>query len=131
MHYRSTDPAGGARNPVGPTVLAEYQRAALYLERWPGGSVLDGLALVESLVESADGTAGLFVHPRCRHVITAFAHYSRARRAGQWLDEPADPQHPHEDLIDALRGGLRRHFPFGNRPEAKYHGSTPQRNLVG
>ncbi|HEV3122343.1 MAG TPA: hypothetical protein VGY53_10585, partial [Isosphaeraceae bacterium] len=131
MHYCSTDPAGGARNPVGPTVLGEYQRAGLCLERWPGGSVLDGLALVESLVESADGNAGLFVHPRCGQLINAFAHYSRAKRAGQWLDHPADPQHPHEDLIDALRGGLRRHFPQGNRPEAQYHSSTPKRNLVG
>jgi hypothetical protein len=23
------------------------------------------------------------------------------------MDYPADPQHPHEDLIDALRGGLK------------------------
>jgi hypothetical protein len=23
------------------------------------------------------------------------------------MDYPEDPQHPHEDMIDALRGGLR------------------------
>ena len=23
------------------------------------------------------------------------------------MDYPADPQHPHEDLVDALRGGLK------------------------
>ena len=32
---------------------------------------------------------------------------------GDWLDEPADPQHPHEDLINALRGGIRDRFPEG------------------
>jgi len=124
LDVRTTDPAGGARNPVGPTVLGEYLRAGLPIDRWPRGPVADSLALVESLVESADGVAGLFVHPRCTWLIKAFAHYARAKRAGQWMDYPEDPQHPHEDLIDALRGGLRKQFPHGNAPEAKLVGTT-------
>jgi hypothetical protein len=110
----STDPAGGARNPVGPTVIGEYERVGLRpLRRWPVGSVADGLALVESFVQPADGAARLIIHPRCRDTIQAFEGYRRARRAGQWQDYPEDPQHPHEDLIDALRGGLRVLFPEG------------------
>lgn len=110
----STDPAGGARNPVGPTVMAEYERAGLRpLRRWPAGSVADGLALVESFVQPAEGPARLTLHPRCRETIRAFEGYRRARRAGQWQDYPEDPQHPHEDLIDALRGGLRVLYPEG------------------
>lgn len=110
----STDPAGGARNPVGPTVIGEYERVGLRpLRRWPSGSVADGLALVESFVQPADGSARLILHPRCRDTIRAFEGYRRARRAGQWQDYPEDPQHPHEDLIDALRGGLRVLFPEG------------------
>jgi hypothetical protein len=32
------------------------------------------------------------------------------------MDYPADPQHPAEDLIDALRGGLRVALPEGSSP---------------
>jgi hypothetical protein len=116
----STDPAGGSRNPVGPTVIAEYERVGLRpLRRWPTGSVADGLALVESFVQPADGPARLAIHPRCSDTIRAFEGYRRARRAGQWQDHPEDPQHPHEDLIDALRGGLRLVFPEGRAATAE------------
>ncbi len=110
----STDPAGGARNPVGPTVIAEYERVGLRpLRRWPLGAVADGLALVESFVSPADGRPRLLVHPRCVALTNALRGYRRARRGGQWQDYPEDPQHPHEDLVDALRGGLRACFPEG------------------
>lgn len=110
----STDPAGGARNPVGPTVISEYERVGLRpMRRWPLGSVADGLALVESFIEPADGRSRLIVHPRCGPTIRALRNYRRARRGGQWQDYPEDPQHPHEDLVDALRGGLRVYFPEG------------------
>ena len=41
-----------------------------------------------------------------------------AKRGGEWLDEPAESQHPHEDLMDALRGGVRDRFPEG-RPRTE------------
>jgi hypothetical protein len=110
----TTDPAGGSRNAVGPTVIAEYERAGLRpLRRWPLASVADGLALVESFVSPADGRPRLRVHPRCEPLIHAMRNYRRARRGGQWQDYPEDPQHPHEDLVDALRGGLRDLYPEG------------------
>ncbi len=34
----------------------------------------------------------------------------RAKRGGQWADFPEDPQHPHEDVMDALRGVLFARF---------------------
>jgi hypothetical protein len=110
----STDPAGGSRNPVGPTVMGEYERVGLRpLRRWPNGSVADGLALVESFVDPADGRSRLTLHPRCVATCRALQNYRRARRGGQWQDYPEDPQHPHEDLVDALRGGLRVCYPEG------------------
>ena len=118
----STDSAGGARNPVGPTVLAEYERIGLRgrsgIQQWPKypGCIADGLATIEALIRSADGAVGLTIHPRCRHLIAAFRSYARAKRAGQWMDYPEDPQHPHEDLIDALRGQLAILMPEGRRP---------------
>ena len=114
----STDPAGGARNPVGPTVIGEYERVGLKpLRRWPIGPVADGLALVESFLNPADGRSRLIIHPRCRATINALQNYRRAKRGGQWQDYPQDPQHPHEDLVDALRGGLRYCFPEGRAPQ--------------
>lgn len=113
----STDSAGGSRNPVGPTVIAEYQRCGLVgdggLLQWPKypGCVTDGLGLIENLVRSADGGVRLTIHPRCNTLIAAMRSYARARRSGQWMDYPADPQHPHEDLIDALRGALKLMLP--------------------
>lgn len=110
------DPAGSHRTPIGPTVLAELERGGLRgLRPWPRGSVADGLALVESFVQTADGCAHLLIHPRCQMLRQALNSYRRARRGGQWQDYPEDPQHPHEDLIDALRGGLRALFPEGRR----------------
>ncbi len=126
----TTDPAGGARNPVGPTVMAEYERVGLRpLGRWPIGAVSDGLSLVDSFVSPADGTPRLLIHPRCQDLIAAFRSYRRARRSGQWLDHPEDPQHPHEDLIDALRGGLRSCYPEGRTP-ARRHKRVPLRKVI-
>lgn len=113
-----TDPAGGARNPVGPTVMGEYERAGLRLDRWPLFGVGDGLALIEAFLGGTENSPppGLFVHPRCVNLINAFGAYKRAKRAEQWMDYPEDPQHPYEDTMDALRGGLVATFPDGRRP---------------
>jgi hypothetical protein len=110
----STDPSGGSRNPVGPTVIAEFERVGLGpLRRWPRTTIADGLALLESFLDPADGRSRLILHPRCRATIRALENYRRAKRHGQWEDYPEDPQHPHEELVDALRGGLLVSFPNG------------------
>jgi hypothetical protein len=129
MDVLSTDPAGGSRNPVGPTVIGEFERVGLRpLQRWPYGSVADGLALVESFVDPAEGRSRLTIHPRCLATIRAFQNYRRAKRAAQWQDYPEDPQHPHEELIDALRGGLRLIFPDG-RLSQPYLARVPARQV--
>jgi hypothetical protein len=109
---RTTDPAGKAANAVSESnVLAEYRRAGLHLDPWPLSTVADSLALLDSFV-SVD-PPGLLVHPRCTALIDAFANYRRAKRGGQFVDRPEDPQHPHEEMIDALRGGLQDKYPHG------------------
>ncbi len=115
------DPAGSSRTSLGTTVIAEYERAGLHgLRGWPRGSVADGLALVDSFAQPADGRPRLLLHPRCRALARAMRSYRRAKRGGQWQDYPEDPQHPHEDLVDALRGGLRALYPEGRRPQVNY-----------
>ncbi len=120
----SMDPAGGARTAVGPTVRGEYERAGCQgkggLESWPVTPKADGLQLVEALLRSADGSVNLTVHPRCRGLINAMQCYTRARRADQWMDYPKDPQHPFEDLVDPLCGGLKLEFPAGRAPEVNF-----------
>jgi hypothetical protein len=106
-----TDPAGGARNPVGPTVLQEYARVGLHLRPWPVVSVGESLNVLEGMVNPASGPPRLYLHPRCVHTIRAFQNYRRAKRKGQWMDFPEDPCHPHEDLIDALRGAIYARLP--------------------
>lgn len=109
-----TDPAGGSRNPVGPTVIAEYERVGLTpLDRWPLRSVADGLELIMSYLGGDGNRPEMFVHPRCQKLIDALVSYHRAKRAGQLMDWPEDPQHPAEEMIDSLRGLLCALFPDG------------------
>lgn len=109
------DGASNSSNPVGPTGMAEYERAELKLEPWPKypGSVGDGLALIESFVSASP--VGLVVHPDCVSLLDAFGNYKRAKKGGQFIDRPEDPQNPYEDMMDALRGGLQDKFPEGRR----------------
>jgi hypothetical protein len=113
----SIDNAGKSKTSVGVTVIGEYENAGFRgrggLESWPiyNGSVRDGLDLIDSFVQSADGEIHLQIHPRCKHLIAGFNNYRRKKVDNQWVDEPEDPQHPHEELLDSLRGGLAIEFP--------------------
>jgi hypothetical protein len=109
------DPAGGARSGFGSlTIAAEFERCGLRLQPWIKfpGCVLAGLNLLGSFID-----AGRFqVHPRCTATVTALANYKRAKRGNQFIDEPEDPQHPHEEIVDSLRSSLLDKFPEGRRP---------------
>jgi hypothetical protein len=115
------DPAASARSSLGPAAYGEYERVfgARILGRWPPHLVLDGLDTIELLLESDK----LLIHPRCARLKDAFRNYARQRRGGQWIDFPADG-HPEEDLLDALRGGIRDALPEG----AALAPSLPQRS---
>lgn len=110
------DPSGSAHSGLGTTVRAEYAKAGLPFNHWikRPGSVLDGLALIETFLGG-----NLHVHPRCNATRTALLNFRRKRVKGQWVDEPEDPQHPHEDVIEALRGGLLAIWPNGRRADLK------------
>ncbi len=130
----STDSAGGARNPVGPTVFAEYDRVGLRgpngRENWPKypGSVEDSLLLTEAMVRSADGNVSLLVHPSCTKLINAFKGYRRAKRQNIWMDYPEDPQLD-EHLIDSVRGLLKVEFPESRKPACRLPRIHPARFL--
>jgi phage terminase large subunit-like protein len=104
------DPAASARSSLGPAAYGEYERVfgPRILARWPQHLVLDGLDTMELLLDSGS----LTIHPRCVRLKEAFGNYCRQRQGGQWIDFPADG-HPEEDLLDALRGGIRDALPEG------------------
>ena len=130
IHHQTTDPAGRARTAIGPTVLGEYIRAGLDMTPWPLCKVSDSLALLDSFINPADNkTKQFLVHPRCGATIDAIQCYRRAKRGGQLLDEPADPQHPYEDLVDALRGGLKARYPNGRNSKLASMIRVPARKL--
>jgi hypothetical protein len=114
------DPASTARSALGPAAYGEYQRifGTRLVNRWPPHSVTDGLDQIELLLGPPDREPDLLIHPRCVHLVAAMSNYARACRGGQFADWPADPQHPHEDLMDSLRGGIRDAQPFGRRPQS-------------
>jgi hypothetical protein len=105
------DPAATARSSLGPAAYGEYERVfgSQIVERWPQHLVLDGLDTLELLLDAGK----LTIHPRCVRLKEAFGSYRRDRRGGQWIDFPADG-HPEEDLMDALRGGVRDAMPEGS-----------------
>ncbi len=107
------DPAAAARTSLGPAAYAEYEQVfgSRLVARWPRHLVLDGLEMLDLLLESGN----LLIHPRCTRLRDAFQTYARQRRGGEWIDYPADG-HPEEDMIDALRGGVRDAFPEGLVP---------------
>ena len=112
---RWTRPArADGRRPDGPRRV-RAGRAARAGTAWSTGPAAQGRrpATRRGPAQSADGTVNLTIHPRCRRLITALQCYARARRADQWMDYPEDPQHPHEDLVDPLCGGLKLEFPAG------------------
>ena len=116
IHRFTMDSAGNARAATGPKITELYSVGGLRSPGyWPkyAGSVADQLALLESLVRAADGRRSLLIHPACKPTIQAFQNYRRAKRGGQWQDYPEDPQHPHEDLMDTLRGGVATALPRG------------------
>jgi hypothetical protein len=112
------DPAADAKSGIGPAVYGEYERVfgVRITARWPRHRVADGLDQLALLLE----TECLRIHPRCTHLKAAFQNYVRKQSfSGEWLDEPLDPQHPYEDLMDALRGGVRDRFPEGRAEQPR------------
>ena len=109
------DPASTARSGVGPAARGEFARVLgeRITSTWPVHRVLEGLDQVEILLGAPPREPDLWIHPRCRFLIDSFRTYRRAERHGEVLDVPADPQHPAEEAIDALRGAVRTVFPEG------------------
>jgi hypothetical protein len=112
------DPAANARTSIGPAAYNEYERVFGHrvIGRWPSHPVNDGLDQLELMLGKPPDEPRILIHPRCRHLIHAFQNYRRAEHGGEFLDTPEPEQHKEEDLMDALRGGIRDAMPEGRKP---------------
>jgi hypothetical protein len=112
------DPAAKAHTGIGPAAYTEYEKIfGRLLAKWPSHGVVDGLEFMELLLE----TGCLVIHPRCTHLVEALLNYKRKVTGGVTLNYPADNQSPFEDMLDALRGGIRDAFPEGRNPGPNLH----------
>ncbi len=104
------DPAATAKSSLGPAAYGEYESVfgSRLLARWPMHLVLDGLDTMELLLDGGN----LTMHPRCPKLKDSFNNYCKKKRGSEWIDFPADG-HPEEDMMDALRGGIRDGLPDG------------------
>jgi hypothetical protein len=130
----TVDPASKARDAIGPVGMAELQRGGLrHLAPWPNMShhKLDSLRLIESFIKSGWGTRHLFIADHCKYTIGAFRQYSRRKVGDVFLSDPADPQHPWEDMIDSLAGGLRDIYPLGREVQGSDRGRVHIASIRG
>ena len=91
VKHSTSSRASTGRWSTGPTAfnaLGEYERVfgSRFVARWPQHLVLDGLDMMELLLDAGC----LTIHPRCIRLKEAFANYCRERRGGEWIDFPAD-----------------------------------------
>ncbi len=122
------DPAATANTGIGIAAYAEFERVfgSRFLARSPHHLVVDGLDQIEVLLDQGN----LLIHPRCQDLKAAFQNYRRAQRGGEWLNQPAADQSPHEDSMDALRYGIRSRFPEGRRrATGPATGSNPEATI--
>jgi hypothetical protein len=106
------DPASRARTSIGVAAYLEYERVFgdRITSKWPPHQVVDGLDFMEMLLDRGL----LMIHPRCKDLVSAFVNYRRRVDSNGFVfNEEADNQHPHDDMMDALRGGIRDVFPQG------------------
>jgi hypothetical protein len=126
------DPAASARSGTGPAAFNEYERVfGNLLKRWPQHRVIDGLEHIELLLGTPDNPPDLIIHPRCTRLIEAFGGYERQTSRGEFLNVPKDPNHPHEDLMDALRGGIRDIYPQGRKIKPVFRKVRPEEFFNG
>ena len=109
------DPASKQRTGIGRIVYAEYDDVfgRRVVAAWPLRTVRDSIDLLASFIEPAAGGVALRIHPRCQHTIDSLMAFRRQKTGGIFVDAPEREQHPAEDMVDALKGGLCDWFPDG------------------
>ena len=114
-----------ARSGVGEITLIDLDHVAESNINRQVHALTDTVGMAK--VQAMRNRIGL-IHPRCTHLIAAFNGYVRHEERGEFTSRPKDPNHPHEDLMDALRGGIRDAMPEGRKPQPAF-GRVPARQV--
>jgi hypothetical protein len=113
------DPASKAHTGIGVAAYHAYEIVFgdRNVSKWPSHQVADGLDFMEMMLDRNL----ISIHPRCKHLIDSFVNYRRkVDKDGVIHNAPVDPQNPYEDMMDALRGGIRDVFPEGVKVDKGY-----------
>lgn len=106
------DPAGSAINEQTGTSSANRLRGSGYKVSARGSTIQDGLEMIRAGLRSGTGEASLFIHSRCKQLITAM----RAYRYGDKDRTEVPLKDGHDHLVDALR------YYYINRDAAEVEG---------
>jgi hypothetical protein len=106
------DPAGSAVNEQTGTSSANRLRGSGYRVSARGSRIQDGLEMSRAGLRSGTGEATLFIHSRCRQLITAM----RAYRYGERDRAEVPLKDGHDHVVDALR------YYFVNRDAGELEG---------
>jgi hypothetical protein len=123
------DSAARSREGAGTTGLAEWHNAGFTkIKTWPKvKNKKEDLEIIDTFVLTAAGTRHLFVHPRCVGLRGALQQYRRAKVGPVWTEDPKSEQHPWEEYVDAMAGGLHVLYPLGRRTGRKALAVNPNR----
>lgn len=94
------DPAGNQRNEHTGTTTINMWRKAGYIIRYRKSEIEAGISAVRRRLKRADGSAALFIHPRCRSLIESLSMYHYPADKPQ-IELPAKDGPDH--AADALR----------------------------
>ena len=113
------DPAATARTGIGVAAYGEFERVfgSRITARWPMHRVADGLDQIEVLLDPTPPC--LIIHPRCTASEDGLPQLLAGQARGRMAQRACADQSPHEDVMDALRGGIRDRFPEGRIEQPK------------
>ncbi|HMB95997.1 MAG TPA: hypothetical protein VKK61_08165, partial [Tepidisphaeraceae bacterium] len=93
------DPAGAGRNDQTAESNIQFLKRAGFTVHTKRSLIVEGLELIRAALRPAIGPSTLFIHPRCKRLITAMQHYRYPDGGGELPIKDGT----HDHLIDALR----------------------------
>jgi len=110
------DPAGNARNEQTARSNVQLLKEAGYVIHSRKSFILDGLEKMRSAVHPAHGRPRLYIHPRCKRLITAMQSYHYGEGGGEIPVKDGEHDHP----MDALRYFFVNYSRSDSLPHRRY-----------
>ncbi len=95
------DPAGRQKESTSGAACTEMLASAGIGCTWRGSTIAEGIELIRSALDPADGPERLVIHARCKELTAAFGDYHYGRADKPDADKPVKDGPDH--VLDALR----------------------------